>query len=55
MHYHLILVVKYRRKVFDDTISAYAESIFRKIAPSYNITLMEWNHDTGHVHILFRS
>jgi len=29
MHYHLMLVVKYRRKVFDDTISAYAESIFR--------------------------
>ena len=55
MHYHLILVVKYRRKVFDDTISAYAESIFRKIAPSYNITLMEWNHDIDHVHILFKA
>ena len=41
MYYHLILVVKYRRKVFDDTISDYARSIFEKIAPSYNITLLE--------------
>lgn len=55
MHYHLILVVKYRRKVFDDHMSEYAESIFRKIAPSYNITLMEWNHDIDHVHILFKA
>ena len=55
MHYHLILVVKYRRKVFDDHMSEYAESIFRKSAPSYNITLMEWNHDIDHVHILFKA
>ena len=55
MYYHLILVVKYRRKVFDDTISDYAKSIFKKIAPSYNITLLEWNHDVDHVHIMFKA
>ena len=55
MYYHLILVVKYRRKVFDDTISDYAKSIFEKIAPSYNITLLEWNHDVDHVHIMFKA
>ena len=55
MYYHLILVVKYRRKVFDDTISDYARSIFEKIAPSYNITLLEWNHDVDHVHIMFKA
>ena len=55
MYYHLILVVKYRRKVFDDTISDYAKSIFEKIAPSYNITLLEWNHDVDHVHIVFKA
>ena len=54
MYYHLILVVKYRKKVFDDSISDYARSIFEKIAPSYNITLEEWNHDVDHVHILFK-
>ena len=55
MYYHLILVVKYRRKVFDDTISDYAKSIFEKIAPSYNITLLEWNYDVDHVHIMFKA
>ena len=55
MYYHLILVVKYRRKVFDDSISDYARNIFEKIAPSYNISLLEWNHDMDHVHILFKA
>ena len=55
MYYHLILVVKYRRKVFDDSISYYARSIFEKIAPSYNISLLEWNHDVDHVHIMFKA
>jgi putative transposase len=55
LYYHLILVVKYRRKVFDDSISEYAENVFVKIAPSYNITLLEWNHDQDHVHILFKA
>ena len=27
LYYHLVLVVKYRRKVFDDSISDYARSI----------------------------
>ena len=55
MYYHLILVVEYRRKVFDDSISDYAKSVFEKIAPSYNIFLLEWNHDVDHVHIMFKA
>ena len=55
MYYHLILVVKYRRKVFDDALSDYAESIFERLAPGYNITLLEWNHDVDHVHIMFKA
>lgn len=55
LHYHLVLVVKYRRKVFDDAISDRAKEIFDYIAPTYKITLMEWNHDKDHIHILFRA
>ena len=55
LHYHLILVVKYRRKVMDDAISARAREIFERIQSSYDITLDEWNHDTDHVHVLFRA
>ncbi len=55
MHYHLVLVVKYRRKVFDDHISDRAKEIFEYISPKYNITLQEWNQDKDHVHILFKA
>lgn len=55
LHYHLILVVKYRRRVFDNLISSRAKEIFEYIAPNYHITLVEWNHDADHIHILFRA
>ena len=55
LQYHLVLVVKYRRQVFDDGISSMAKEILEYIAPNYNITLEEWNHDKDHIHILFRA
>ena len=54
MHYHLILVVKYRRKVIDEEISNRLKEIFERIQPKYNITLQEWNHDKDHIHVLFK-
>ena len=54
LHYHLIMCIKYRNKVIDDATSNRLKEIFVKIAPTYNITLEEWNHDTDHVRILFR-
>ena len=55
MYYHLIMVVKYRRKVIDDPISERAKEIWERIAPDYGITLEEWNHDVDHVHVMFRA
>ena len=55
LYYHLILVVKYRRKVFDDEVSDRAKEIFCYIAPRYGLTLEEWSHDADHVHIMFRA
>ena len=55
IYYHLVLVVKYRRQVFDDGISEFARDIFVRIATVYNITLEQWNHDKDHVHIMFRA
>lgn len=54
LSYHLVLVIKYRRKVIDDDISKRLKEIFEYISPKYNVTLEEWNHDTDHVHLLFR-
>lgn len=55
LNYHLILVVKYRRKVFDDVISEVAKEIFTKIAADYGIEVDAWNHDGDHIHVLFRA
>ena len=55
LYYHLIPVVKYRKKVLNDPISGRAREIFEYIAPKYHITLEEWNHDEDHVHIMFRA
>jgi len=55
LYYHLILVVKYRRMVIDDAVSDRARQIFSYIAPRYDITLEEWNHDGDHVHAMFRA
>lgn len=54
LNYHLVLVVKYRRKVINDEISNRLKEIFEYICPKYNITLGEWNQDKDHVHLLFR-
>ena len=55
LNYHLVLVVKYRKKVFNDKKSNYAKDIFERIGSNYNISLMEWHHDKDHVHILFKA
>ena len=55
MYYHLIMVVKYRRKVINDPISERAKEIWGYIAPRYGIVLEEWNHDIDHVHVMFRA
>lgn len=55
LNYHLILVIKYRKKIINDAISNRLKEIFDKISSSYNITVMEWNYDIDHVHILFKA
>ncbi|MBR0033698.1 MAG: IS200/IS605 family transposase [Bacilli bacterium] len=55
IHFHLILVVKYRKKVIDERISERLKEIFEYIQDNYNIALEEWNHDVDHVHVLFLS
>lgn len=55
LRYHLILVVKYRRAVFDRKMSERAKEIFKYIAPNYNITLEEWDYDKDYIYALFRA
>lgn len=55
LYYHLVLVVKYRRNVFDDDMSDYAKDMFVRLSENYNITLVEWNHDVDYIHVLFKA
>ena len=55
LYYHLILVIKYRKKILTNPVSERAREIFEYIAPKYHVTLEEWNHDRDHVHIMFIS
>jgi putative transposase len=55
LNYHLVFVIKYRRKVVDDEISNRLKEIFEYIAPKYNIIIEDWNHDIDHIHLLFRA
>lgn len=55
LNYHLVLVIKYRRKVINRAVSEKAKQMFIDIGKRYNITLLEWNHDQDHVHALFKA
>ena len=49
---HLVLVVKYRCDVIDDIISDRIREFFEKIGLSYDVEIIEWNHDKDHVHTI---
>jgi putative transposase len=53
--YHLVLVIKYRRKVIDEEIAARIRQVGEYIGQNYHITFLEYNHDQDHVHILFKA
>ena len=55
MHYHLVMVVKYRRRAIDDAISERLREMFSSIGEPYKVTVEEWRHDADHVHVLFRA
>ena len=55
LYFHLFLVVKYRRNVINDDISRRLKEIFECIQLNYNMTLIEWNHDKDHIHVLFKA
>ena len=55
LHYHLILTIKYRKKVINNPISERLKSIFNRVGEKYNVSIQEWNHDQDHIHVLFKA
>lgn len=51
--YHLVLPTKYRRKIFNDGVSAYLKRVLSDIQEYYpKIRIKEVNHDLDHLHVL---
>lgn len=51
--YHLILVTKYRRKIFNDGVFAYMKETLKKLKEFYpEIEIKEINHDRDHIHLM---
>lgn len=55
LYYHLVLVVKYRRKVITDDISERMAGLFASVAKHYGAELDTWNHERDHVHVMFKA
>lgn len=55
LFYHLILVVKYRRKVINKEISEKLKDMFIEIGKNYGISLIEWGFEEDHIHCLFKA
>lgn len=54
--YHLIVVVKYRKKVFTSTpMVSDLKSIFEIIAHDFDVEIIEQECGEDHVHVLFRA
>ena len=49
---HLVFVTKYRRGVFNDAILTDMETIMRDVCHDFDAELVEFNGETGHVHLL---
>lgn len=52
LHVHLVFVTKYRRRVFTKTVLNHLERIFSGICDDFEATLVEFDGEEDHVHLL---
>ncbi len=53
--YHLVLVVKYSRRVITPEIAAYIEQRANEIGEAYQISIKEFGYEPDHIHLLFNA
>ena len=51
---HLVLVTKYRRKVINQALHARLADIFQETCSKWGASLVEFNGEVDHVHLLIR-
>ena len=52
LHAHIVFVTKYRGKVFNSEHLAKLEEIFRELCESSEVSLIEFNGEQDHIHML---
>ncbi|SCA62918.1 hypothetical protein SCG7109_AF_00030 [Chlamydiales bacterium SCGC AG-110-M15] len=55
LNYHLVLIVKYRRKVISQAIQELIVRTFQEYAGNHGIVLEKANGEADHIHFLFRA
>lgn len=56
LRYHLILVTKYRKNIFNNKeIINYMKESVRRISKNYDIEIISQETDSDHIHILFKT
>ena len=55
LHFHLVIVTKYRRKAITKEILEQLRVIFRETLEKWNCELIEFNGEADHVHLLFQT
>jgi putative transposase len=55
LHFHLVLVTKYRRKVITKEVLERLRAIFQETLEKWHSELIEFNGEEDHIHLLFRT
>lgn len=55
LNYHLVLVVKYRKKAITSSMLKRLHELVNESCEQWNCTLIEFNGEEDHIHILFRA
>lgn len=55
LHYHLILVTKYRRGVFNEERTNFMRQVVAGFVDNYGVEIKNFEADDDHVHILFKA
>ncbi|MDW1642246.1 IS200/IS605 family transposase [Vibrio sp. Vb2896] len=52
IHYHLVLVTKYRRHGITPEVAAYLESQYKRLLEAWDCEILECNGEPDHLHLL---
>ena len=53
--YHLVICVKYRKKLVNNEIGSLICTVAKQVATTYSNSVLEYNYDKDHVHFLLKA